>query len=249
MASEVTFHSSLTGLVKIFIDNHGETEGAPGTAYFEFNNYEDTELACKGASKSWELYCVKPVPKDIENGKCFGFAVRPAEKGQANINTMVSLIKKINYWMGGTSEEEDKQIPVDNIDRARLKDRDFNVPQKNYDYLEYFGLKPAIQDPYQEPQEEGSDEINKHLEAFASSMPNIDQNQHTGSQASKKLVADLEKHPFSKQRNEIIEKAKQGYYSDFKSRIPMPKIQLVLDLNAAGLEQLAEQTTDGKYDD
>lgn len=209
MASSSTFNSSLAGLTRIFTDTRGATEGAPGAAYFEFSNHADATITCKKASKSWELYCVKQAPKDIENGRCFGFAVRPEEKDQANIKTMVELINRINYWMGGTSTEKDKQIPVSHLDPARLKDRDFNVPQKNYGYLKQFGLKLAIEDPYQETKK--SDVIDSLSEAFAN---NLSINPETGTNVSNKLIVALEEHPASQQRDAIIEKAKQGYYDD-----------------------------------
>jgi hypothetical protein len=47
---------------------------------------------------------------------------------------------------------------------------------------------------------------------------------------------------------EMAEKAKEGYYSDFDSPLPMPITQLVLDLEAAGATDLANQARNGEFD-
>ena len=90
---------------------------------------------------------------------------------------------------------------------------------------------------------------NEALKAFANNLGNSPQAQESSKQAIAKLVADLEKEPYSAQRDEIIKKAKQSYYSDFGSPVPMPTMQLVSDLNGAGLKNLAKQAMDGTYDE
>ncbi|NGX47034.1 MAG: hypothetical protein K1000chlam3_00403 [Chlamydiae bacterium] len=150
MTAHSSFNSNLSGLIKIYVVNDDSSLEKPGAAYFEFDNYQDIEVACKKASKSWELFCAKTVPINTEPEKCFGFSVRKEEKTAAKIEDMPTLIGRINYWMGGTSNKEENEIPVINIGLKELKDRTWKVPQKNYDYLKYYGLKLAIQDPYQE---------------------------------------------------------------------------------------------------
>lgn len=49
--------------------------------------------------------------------------------------------------------------------------------------------------------------------------------------------------------DEIAEKARKGYYHDFATPIATPKIELVNDLRAAGLEAFAQRVIDGYYDD
>lgn len=48
--------------------------------------------------------------------------------------------------------------------------------------------------------------------------------------------------------SEMIEKAKQGYYDDYESELAAPIVQLVADLQAAGLEELRQKAIDGEFD-
>jgi len=62
------------------------------------------------------------------------------------------------------------------------------------------------------------------------------------------LVKDLEAKPPSPHRDGLIVKAKAGQYSDFKSDLSAPKLQLRHDLTAARFVDLARKVMDGDYD-
>lgn len=47
---------------------------------------------------------------------------------------------------------------------------------------------------------------------------------------------------------EMSERAGTGYYSDYNSPLATPCIQLVADLRALGLEELAKRAIDGDFD-
>lgn len=47
---------------------------------------------------------------------------------------------------------------------------------------------------------------------------------------------------------EIIEKARQGYYDDYKTTIAFPIIQLVYDLEKAGHPELAQRVRKGEWE-
>jgi hypothetical protein len=47
---------------------------------------------------------------------------------------------------------------------------------------------------------------------------------------------------------DMIDKARQGYYDDFKSPLAMPEMQLLTDARAAGLESIAQGVIEGKWD-
>lgn len=47
---------------------------------------------------------------------------------------------------------------------------------------------------------------------------------------------------------EMIQKAKDGYYSDYDSPLATPCIQLVKDLGALGLEELKVRAMNGEFD-
>jgi hypothetical protein len=47
---------------------------------------------------------------------------------------------------------------------------------------------------------------------------------------------------------EIINKAKQFRYDDFRSKSSTPKTDLFYDLRKAGLTEMAKTVIDGKYD-
>lgn len=65
----------------------------------------------------------------------------------------------------------------------------------------------------------------------------------------KELVEDLWKKPYSLKRAMIEKRAKAGYYHDFDTELETPKVQLVLDLRAAGFADLADRVMTGAYDD
>lgn len=46
----------------------------------------------------------------------------------------------------------------------------------------------------------------------------------------------------------LIERARAGYYDDFKSNLPNPIMQLVYTLNALGHTALAQRAIDGEFD-
>ncbi len=80
-------------------------------------------------------------------------------------------------------------------------------------------------------------------DVFSAHRPQMQEN------AKKALVTDLEKQPSSILRDQLIQKARVGYYSDFGSPIAMPKVQLIADLEAAGFEVLVSKVKHGSYDD
>lgn len=47
---------------------------------------------------------------------------------------------------------------------------------------------------------------------------------------------------------DMIELARKGYYDDYKTTIPAPTVQLVLDLRKAGYDKMAERAKDGKWE-
>lgn len=49
--------------------------------------------------------------------------------------------------------------------------------------------------------------------------------------------------------NKLITQAKQGFYHDFDTPLPMPKVQLHRDLLATELPHLAKRVTEGAYND
>lgn len=63
------------------------------------------------------------------------------------------------------------------------------------------------------------------------------------------LVQDLENTTPTLERDEIIQKARAGYYHDFESPYATPKMQLHMDLLAAGLKDIDQQMQNGDYDD
>jgi len=62
------------------------------------------------------------------------------------------------------------------------------------------------------------------------------------------LVKDLEALPPSPHRDGLIAKARAGHYSDFKSQLGAPKLQLREDLRAARFGALVRKVMDGCYD-
>jgi hypothetical protein len=46
----------------------------------------------------------------------------------------------------------------------------------------------------------------------------------------------------------MINKARSGFYDDFKSPHPMPEHQLLADARAAGLERIAQGVIKGEWD-
>ncbi len=47
---------------------------------------------------------------------------------------------------------------------------------------------------------------------------------------------------------DMIQRAKEGYYDDFKSPLPMPLHQLVMDCHEHDLEDIAQRVIDGEFD-
>ena len=46
----------------------------------------------------------------------------------------------------------------------------------------------------------------------------------------------------------LIERARAGYYDDYKSNLPAPIAQLVIDLHALGHHALIQRAIDGEFD-
>lgn len=53
--------------------------------------------------------------------------------------------------------------------------------------------------------------------------------------------------PFPK-RQEMIQKAREGWYHDFLSPLDMPCMQLIQDLRMQGQDALAQDAMDGRFD-
>ena len=64
-----------------------------------------------------------------------------------------------------------------------------------------------------------------------------------------KLVELLEQKPQDEWRDEIIRKAKEGIYHDYRSPLAAPKIELVSDLERAQYYDLSTQVKLGKFDE
>ena len=47
---------------------------------------------------------------------------------------------------------------------------------------------------------------------------------------------------------EMIRRAREGYYDDFRSPLALPTVQLVHDLIAAGQREMADRAIDGEWD-
>lgn len=47
---------------------------------------------------------------------------------------------------------------------------------------------------------------------------------------------------------EMIDKARAGYYDDFKSPLAMPETQLMIDAQAAGLHSIVNDVRNGVFD-
>jgi len=47
---------------------------------------------------------------------------------------------------------------------------------------------------------------------------------------------------------EMIQRAREGYYDDYKSSLAMPEVQLVADARAAGLDAIVQGVYDGRWD-
>lgn len=46
----------------------------------------------------------------------------------------------------------------------------------------------------------------------------------------------------------MVARAREGYYDDYRSPLTFPCVQLVTDLRAAGLHELAARATQGEWD-
>lgn len=63
------------------------------------------------------------------------------------------------------------------------------------------------------------------------------------------LIADLLRKPACSFREELLAKARSGFYHDYKSPEPTPKILLVTDLARYGYRDLARKAARGEYND
>lgn len=66
---------------------------------------------------------------------------------------------------------------------------------------------------------------------------------------TKELVSELEKLPKSLARDSLIARAQRGDYHCFRSQLELPKTALVLDLRAAGFEDLEKRAANGEFDE
>ena len=62
------------------------------------------------------------------------------------------------------------------------------------------------------------------------------------------LIEDLNKVKSTPLIIDIILNASKGYYHDFDSPLPFPKHILEMDLREAGLDDIADDVIEGKYD-
>lgn len=62
------------------------------------------------------------------------------------------------------------------------------------------------------------------------------------------LIEDLKKVKSTPLIINIIINATKGYYHDYKSPLPFPKHILEMDLREAGLDNMADDVINGKYD-
>ena len=62
------------------------------------------------------------------------------------------------------------------------------------------------------------------------------------------LIDDLKKVKSTPLIIDIMINASTGYYHDYKSPLPFPKHVLEMDLREAGLDDMADDVVDGKYD-
>lgn len=67
----------------------------------------------------------------------------------------------------------------------------------------------------------------------------------TSEPTSERLARDLENAGLPAV---MVERAREGYYDDYKSPLPMPEMQLYQDLKAHGRDDLAEKVTEGYWD-
>jgi hypothetical protein len=65
---------------------------------------------------------------------------------------------------------------------------------------------------------------------------------------TKKLVEALETLPQSFNRDELIRRAKKDRFHDFKSDSATPCVDLVMQLRAAGFEEMAKRAMEGEFD-
>lgn len=65
----------------------------------------------------------------------------------------------------------------------------------------------------------------------------------------KELVLDLQRKPQSLVRDRLIGRALAGFYHDFDSNLPGPKITLIAELRSAGYADLEQNVMNGDYDD
>lgn len=47
---------------------------------------------------------------------------------------------------------------------------------------------------------------------------------------------------------EMVQRALEGYYDDYKSPLAMPEVQLLTDAKKAGLDTIAEGVVEGRWD-
>jgi hypothetical protein len=66
--------------------------------------------------------------------------------------------------------------------------------------------------------------------------------------AHEKLIAAIQEKDPSPLREEMLKHVKAFEYHDFKSDKTFPKIQLVVDLNLLGYEDIAMRAMDGEFD-
>lgn len=124
-------------LTKIYIL---ETDTSP-SVFLEFDSTKGAQmrLACKNASKSWELCQDKRVPIMAKEGFCFGFTVKASEIDNAKIASTNDLVKRAVYWLRHDWPcgifEVDPKIPRIFIKASDLMESDRKMPAKNYNKI------------------------------------------------------------------------------------------------------------------
>jgi hypothetical protein len=62
---------------------------------------------------------------------------------------------------------------------------------------------------------------------------------------TERLARDLEE---AGAPEEMVQRARDGYYDDFKSPLAMPEVQLMADAQAANLPSIVDGVRDGRWD-
>ncbi len=85
-------------------------------------------------------------------------------------------------------------------------------------------------------------------DVFITVLDNAAKQDETQSQEYKEFMKDLASQPDSKEKKAILRRARDGTYSDFKSKLASPKMELRTDLIKAGFHDMTKKVVLGSYD-